>query len=167
MHIPTEMVYIFLKNWGVKQGREYNGYSEIQVNSCSRCGICINTCQLNSSCDINDTQPVYFLRRIRNHEPLTKQAEDCLMCGRCEASCPVGINLNAIRQSQRPDTIRVVKDTYAYVPQPEVKTCLLYTSFLHLDDNLASRPHCELIDTIIHHLFNKYVYSIIHRCTVT
>lgn len=122
MHIPTEMVYIFLKNWGVKQGREYNGYSEIQVNSCSRCGICINTCQLNSSCDINDTQPVYFLRRIRNHEPLTKQAEDCLMCGRCEASCPVGINLNAIRQSQRPDTIRVVKDTYAYVPQPEVKT---------------------------------------------
>ena len=39
MHIPTEMVYIFLKNWGVKQGKEYNGFSEIQVNSCSRCGI--------------------------------------------------------------------------------------------------------------------------------
>ncbi len=122
MHIPTEMVYIFLKNWGVKQGREYNGFSEIQVNSCSRCGICINTCQLNSSCGINDTQPVYFLRRIRNHEPLSQQAEDCLMCGRCEESCPVGINLNAIRQSQRPDTIRVTKDTYTYVPQPQVKT---------------------------------------------
>ena len=122
MHIPTEMVYIFLKNWGVKQGREYNGFSEIQVNSCSRCGICINTCQLNNSCGINDTQPVYFLRRIRNHEPLSQQAEDCLMCGRCEESCPVGINLNAIRQSQRPDTIRVTKDTYTYVPQPQVKT---------------------------------------------
>lgn len=121
MHIPTEMVYIFLKNWGVKQGKEYNGFSEIQVNSCSRCGICINTCQLNTSCNINDTQPVYFLRRLRNHEEYAGQAEDCLMCGRCEASCPVGINLNAIRQSKRPDILRVTKDTYAYVPQPEVK----------------------------------------------
>ncbi len=121
MHIPTEMVYIFLKNWGVKQGKEYNGFSEIQVNSCSRCGICINTCQLNTSCNINDTQPVYFLRRLRNHEEYAGQAEDCLMCGRCEASCPVGINLNAIRQSKRPDILRVTKDTYAYVPQPKVK----------------------------------------------
>lgn len=121
MHIPTEMVYIFLKNWGVKQGKEYNGFSEIQVNSCSRCGICINTCQLNTSCNINDTQPVYFLRRLRNREEYAQQAEDCLMCGRCENSCPVGINLNAIRQSKRPDILRVTKETYAYVPKPEVK----------------------------------------------
>ncbi|MFR1241515.1 MAG: 4Fe-4S dicluster domain-containing protein, partial [Butyricimonas faecihominis] len=82
--------------------------------------ICINTCQLNTSCNINDTQPVYFLRRLRNHEEFAQQAEDCLMCGRCENACPVGINLNAIRQSKRPDILRVTKDTYAYVPQPEV-----------------------------------------------
>ena len=81
MHIPTEMVFIFLKNWGVQQRKTYNTFSEVQVNACSRCGICINTCQLNTSCNINDTQPVYFLRRLRNGEPYAAQAEDCLLCG--------------------------------------------------------------------------------------
>lgn len=121
MHIPTEMVYIFLKNWGVKQSKRYNGFSEIQVNACSRCGICINVCQLNSSCDINDVQPVYFLRRLRDKKTYAQQAENCLMCGRCEEACPVGINLNAIRQSVRPDIGRVTKDTYAYIGTPNVK----------------------------------------------
>lgn len=121
MHIPTEIIYIFLKNWGVRQGREYNGFSEIQVNACSRCGICIDTCQLNTSCGINDTQPVYFLRRLRDGKEHALQAENCLMCGRCENACPVGINLNAIRQSQRPDIGRVNKDTYAYLPRPETR----------------------------------------------
>ena len=121
MHIPTEMVFIFLKNWGVQQRKTYNTFSEMQVNACSRCGICINTCQLNTSCNINDTQPVYFLRRLRNGEPYAAQAEDCLLCGRCEASCPVGIDLNAIRLSKRPDLTRVTKETYAYVPAPAVK----------------------------------------------
>ena len=119
MHIPTEMVYIFLKNWGVTQGKTYNGYSEIQVQACSRCGICINRCQLNTSCDIHDTQPVYFLRLLRDKKEHARQAENCLMCGRCETACPVGINLNAIRQSQRPDRSKVDKHTYAYVGKPE------------------------------------------------
>lgn len=115
MHIPTEMVYIFLKNWGITQGKEYNGYSEIQVNSCSRCGICINVCQLNTSCRINDTQPVYFLRRLRDRKELDRQAENCLMCGRCEAACPVSIELNAIRLTQRRNTAKVNRHTYDYV----------------------------------------------------
>ena len=34
--------------------------------------------------------------------------------------------------------------------------------FLHVDNNLASRSHREFVDTIIHHLFNQYVYSIVH-----
>lgn len=63
MHIPTEMVYIFLKNWGIKQGTAFNAFSEIQMYSCSRCGICIDRCQLNTSLGMQDTQPVYFLKR--------------------------------------------------------------------------------------------------------
>ena len=34
--------------------------------------------------------------------------------------------------------------------------------FLYLDNNLAPRSHRELVNTIIHHLFNQYVYSIVH-----
>ena len=38
--------------------------------------------------------------------------------------------------------------------------------FLHVDNNLVSRSHRELVDTIIHHLFNQYIYSIVHRRSV-
>lgn len=115
MHIPTEIVYIFLKNWGIKQGKNFNAFSEIQLYSCSRCGICIDRCQLNTSLDIHNTQPVYFLKKIRHHKDYSEQTENCLMCGRCESACPVDLKLNALRLSKRPDQIQITKDTYNYV----------------------------------------------------
>lgn len=122
MHIPTEMVYIFLKNWGIKQGKNFNAFSEIQMYSCSRCGICIDRCQLNTSLAINNTQPVYFLKKIRHHKDYTLQTENCLMCGRCESACPVDLKLNALRLSQRRDFSRITKDTYNYLKTPSLKT---------------------------------------------
>lgn len=116
MHIPTEMVYIFLKNWGIKQGNVFNALSEIQMYSCSRCGICIDRCQLNTSLGMQDTQPVYFLKKIRHHKEYALQTENCLMCGRCEAACPVDLKLNALRLSKRKDLSRITKDTYSYIP---------------------------------------------------
>ncbi|MDL2231433.1 (Fe-S)-binding protein [Porphyromonadaceae bacterium OttesenSCG-928-L07] len=122
MHIPTEMVFIFLKNWGVKQGRKANAFTEFQLYSCSRCGICIDRCQLNTSLGINDTQSVYFLKKLRHKKDYTTLPENCLMCGRCESSCPVGIELNAIRLSKRPDMSRINKDTYSYIQPIDIKT---------------------------------------------
>lgn len=116
MHIPTEMVYIFLKNWGIKQGTAFNAFSEIQMYSCSRCGICIDRCQLNMSLGMQDTQPVYFLKKIRHHKEYAVQTENCLMCGRCEAACPVDLTLNALRLSKREDLTRITKYTYSYIP---------------------------------------------------
>ena len=122
MHIPTEMVYIFLKNWGIKQGKSFNAFSEIQMYSCSRCGICIDSCQLNSSLGITDTQPVYFLKKIRHKKEYGHLIENCLMCGRCEASCPVDLKHNALRLAQRPDMSRVTKNTYSYTKDAVVPT---------------------------------------------
>lgn len=121
MHIPTEVVYIFLKNWGIKQGKTFNAFSEIQLYACSRCGICIDRCQLNTSLGMNNTQPVYFLKKIRHHKDYSEQTENCLMCGRCEAACPVDLKLNAIRLSKRPDRIQITKDTYNYVKTADPK----------------------------------------------
>lgn len=117
MHIPTEMVYIFLKNWGVKQGRRFTAFSKFQLYSCSRCGICIDQCQLGSSLGMNDTQPVYFLKKLRHKKEHATQIENCLMCGRCEAACPVDLKLNALRLSQRPDHTHITKYTYDFVPE--------------------------------------------------
>lgn len=117
MHIPTEIVYIFLKNWGVKQGRKFTAISQFQLYSCSRCGICIDQCQLGSSLDMKDTQPVYFLKKLRHQKEHSVLVDNCLMCGRCEAACPVDLRLNALRLSQRPDYTRITKATYNYVPE--------------------------------------------------
>lgn len=116
MHIPTEIVYIFLKNWGVRQGRQFTAFSQFQLYACSRCGICIDQCQLGASLGMKDTQPVYFLKKIRHHKEYTALTDNCLMCGRCEAACPVDLRLNALRLSQRPDYTRITKSTYDYVP---------------------------------------------------
>ena len=101
MHIPTEMVLIFFKNWGIRLKPDNPILEEVMVLSCPRCGVCIDRCQLNTAVGNHDTQAVYFLQRIRNHEQHSAQAKNCLMCGRCESVCPVGIDLNAIRLRHR------------------------------------------------------------------
>ena len=121
MHIPTEIVYIFLKNWGIKQNHQFTAISKFQLYSCSRCGICIDQCQLGSSLGMTDTQPVYFLKKIRHGKEYAIQTENCLMCGRCEAACPVDLRLNALRLSQRSDYTRITKNTYDYVPATPVR----------------------------------------------
>lgn len=121
MHIPTEIVYIFLKNWGVKQGRQFTAISQFQLYSCSRCGICIDQCQLGTSLGMKDTQPVYFLKKLRHGLDHSQADSNCLMCGRCEAACPVDLKLNALRLSQRPDHTRITKNTYAYISTPSLR----------------------------------------------
>ncbi len=101
MHIPTEMLLIFFRNWGIKLKPDNPILEEVMILSCPRCGICIDRCQLNTNLGNHDTQAVYFLQRIRNGEIHTAQAKNCLMCGRCESACPVGIDLNAIRLRHR------------------------------------------------------------------
>ncbi len=118
MHIPTEMVYIFLKNWGIKQGKRFTAISQFQLYACSRCGICIDRCQLGSSLGQLDTQPVYFLKKIRHGKDHSVQDLNCLMCGRCEAACPVDLKLNALRLTQRPDYTRITRSTFEYIPTP-------------------------------------------------
>ncbi len=101
MHIFTEVVLIFLRNFGIKNCKVYNSFSAIEVNACSRCGICIDKCQLLTSARIKDTQSVYFLQSIRHKNIKENKTYDCLLCGRCQEFCPVGINLNNIRISKR------------------------------------------------------------------
>ena len=101
MHIPTELFLIFMRNSGIKTGDKTGTFSEVEVFSCSSCGICIDTCQLNSSAGITHIQSAYLMKAIRNNSNIADIANNCLMCGRCDQVCPVGIELSPIRMIQR------------------------------------------------------------------
>ncbi len=101
MHIPAELFLIFMRNSGIKTGDKIGSYSEVEVFSCSSCGICIDTCQLNTSAGITNIQSAYLMKAIRNNSSVTEIANNCLMCGRCDQVCPVGIELSPIRMIQR------------------------------------------------------------------
>lgn len=101
MHIPTEIFLIFLRNSGVTTGDQYGSYAEAEVYSCSSCGICINVCQMNSSAGINNIQSAYFVKGLKREDDVYDISLNCLMCGRCEVSCPVGIELGPLRMIQR------------------------------------------------------------------
>jgi Fe-S oxidoreductase len=101
MHIPTELFLIFMRNSGIKTGDKAGTYSEVQTYSCSSCGICIDACQLNFSAGITNIQSAYLMKAIRNNDDVSEIADNCLMCGRCDQKCPVGIELSPIRMIQR------------------------------------------------------------------
>ncbi len=109
MHIFTEIPLIFLRRYGIRSSEKEGAYDHFQIEACSRCGICIDPCQLQSELGIDDVQSVYFLRDRRHGMLRQAVANNCLMCGRCEQRCPVGIELNSLRLYSR-DRMRNTPD---------------------------------------------------------
>ena len=114
MHIPTELFLIFMRNSGIKTGDKAGTFTEVQTYSCSSCGICIDACQMNFSAGITNIQSAYLMKAIRNNDDILSIADNCLMCGRCDQKCPVGIELSPIRmiQRRREDTENNIRNIY-------------------------------------------------------
>lgn len=113
MHIFTEIPLIFLRHYKLNSGEKESSYDNFQVEACSRCGICIDPCQLQSTLGLHDVQSVYYLRDRRYNMLRQEIADNCLMCGRCADKCPVGIDLNTLRLNSR-DRMRNVPDERRY-----------------------------------------------------
>ncbi len=101
MHIPIELFLIFARNSGISTGDHKGSYTDMQIYSCSSCGICIDACQLSTSAGINNIQTAYLLKGIRDNRDVTDIVPNCLMCGRCEAKCPVGVEIMPIRMMNK------------------------------------------------------------------
>jgi Fe-S oxidoreductase len=128
MHIPTEVMLILFRNFGISLKRGLSPGAEIEILSCPRCGVCIDVCQMNTATGINNIQAVYFLQSIRNQEVVESLVTRCLVCGRCQEACPVGIHPDFHRLVQRESFIQLQKQDYSYLdPDPVTrKTEVLY-----------------------------------------
>ena len=101
MHIFTEVPLILLRRYRLRVEPRHKSYDNFEVQSCSRCGICLDPCQLRTDLNHTTVQSVYFLRDRRQNGLTQSVALDCLMCGRCADRCPVGIDLNSLRLNSR------------------------------------------------------------------
>lgn len=101
MHIPTEVVLILSRHFGLVETNERSPLTEVELNSCSRCGICIDACQLSFAGGIHNIQSTYHLKGLRYDSIKPSEAMECFMCGRCDNACPVAIDINSIRMISR------------------------------------------------------------------
>lgn len=123
MHIFTEIPHIFLKEYGVRPSARASSIDNFQIQSCSRCGLCIDKCPMQSELNIKKQLPVYFLRDRRAGKDCSASADECLMCGQCTVACPVGIDINMLRQNSK-TTIHAKEDTnsYSFLGAPSVES---------------------------------------------
>jgi Fe-S oxidoreductase len=126
MHIPTEVLLITMRNAGIQLKKLTDTYTEVEVLSCSRCGLCLDNCQM-STAGISDSQSVYLLKSIRNHNLDDEQLFNCLLCGKCQIDCPVGIDTVGLRVTQRIESTRQYNSRYDYLKESvPVQTDVVY-----------------------------------------
>lgn len=134
MHIPVEILLIFLRKYGVRTKKRLDTYTRVQVFSCSRCGICLDSCQMNHA-NIKNSQSVYVLKQMRGRRLKDEQLFNCLLCGRCQKDCPVGLDLNDLRITQRIASTIEYNSSYDYLrngPSPQAKVIYFAGCMTHL-----------------------------------
>jgi len=115
MHILTEPLLIYFRNLGIHEDDKPTGFTKFELSACSRCGICIDHCPLNKELNITDVQAVYLLRELRYKRLKEEVSNNCLMCDRCVADCPVGLELTKIRRQTRYKKELDTQGNYKYV----------------------------------------------------
>ncbi len=106
MHILTEVLWIILRNAGIKPRHPRKGVAEAEIYACSSCGLCLDACPMNVQKKNLKYSSVYFIRFLRRHTKSNERkinliADKCLMCDKCHALCPVGVDAPALRREQR------------------------------------------------------------------
>lgn len=122
MHIPTEVLLIAMRKAGLRTGKDFTSFSWIEINSCPRCGICVDKCQLAMDAGITKAPAVYLTRAIRNRNVNPERAFNCLVCGRCSEFCPVQIDISALRITQRKKFNNNNNRNYSYLKTYPVKS---------------------------------------------
>jgi Fe-S oxidoreductase len=106
-HILTEPLLIVLRNAGIREEHRNSGYGKVEIYSCSRCGICLDPCQLVSVASLRDSAAINYTRHLRlwKSEKAHQAASTCLMCNRCTKACPVGVDTAALKLNTKHEVV--------------------------------------------------------------
>ena len=121
MHILTEVLWILLRNAGIKPNHPRKGVAEAEIYACSSCGLCLDACPMNVQKKNLKYSSVYFIRFLRRHneKKINAIADKCLMCDKCHALCPVGVDAPALRRAQRATVNNSLPYDYSYLDGSE------------------------------------------------
>ena len=124
MHILTEVLWILLRNAGLKPSHPRKGVAEAEIYACSSCGLCLDACPMNVQKKNLKYSSVYFIRFLRRHneKKINDIAEKCLMCDKCHALCPVGVDAPSLRRSQRATVNNSLVYDYSYLKSCQSET---------------------------------------------
>ena len=117
MHILTEVLWILLRNAGIQPRHPRKGVAEAEIYACSSCGLCLDACPMNVQKKNLKYSSVYFIRFLRRHneKKINAIADKCLMCDKCHALCPVGVDAPALRRAQRATVNNSLPYDYSYL----------------------------------------------------
>lgn len=159
MHILTEVLWILLRNAGIQPRHPRKGVAEAEIYACSSCGLCLDACPMNVQKKNLKYSSVYFIRFLRRHneKKINAIADKCLMCDKCHALCPVGVDAPALRRAQRATVNNSLPYDYSYLMEgslgsnsSSVSTCVAANAYSITAGSVAStrtaNAHASLTD---------------------
>ena len=159
MHILTEVLWILLRNAGIQPRHPRKGVAEAEIYACSSCGLCLDACPMNVQKKNLKYSSVYFIRFLRRHneKKINAIADKCLMCDKCHALCPVGVDAPALRRAQRATVNNSLPYDYSYLMEgslgsnsSSVSTCVAANACSITAGSVAStrtaNTHASLTD---------------------
>lgn len=159
MHILTEVLWILLRNAEIQPRHPRKGVAEAEIYACSSCGLCLDACPMNVQKKNLKYSSVYFIRFLRRHneKKINAIADKCLMCDKCHALCPVGVDAPALRRAQRATVNNSLPYDYSYLMEgslgsnsSSVSTCVAANACSITAGSVAStrtaNAHASLTD---------------------
>lgn len=145
MHIPAEILLIPMRNAGIPIRHSRKGISRLQVYSCPSCGVCIDACPMSAvKANTRDTT-VYLNRQIKryNERRIEEISDKCLLCGKCTAVCPVGVQGDRLRIAQRSIRKYNISQDYSNIDTNSLKNQL--NNFVTPENNLVSNTNSQKV----------------------